>query len=168
MMKNDILFTVNDKSDYMAVLEAVSGAKTSFTEEEKASLLAIYIGSAEKQLGFAGGTLVKAILALDVPGANLLDKADADALAALSELCKEWEPKPEKAATVKDSALSGDVSQPLALALARAALDAYAGQSDLTEYREEIKALSEFLRLADEEMFSDASAFLIRVRERVR
>lgn len=167
-MKNEIWTTVGNKSCYLAVLEAVTGVKTGFTEEEKSQLLAVYADHAKNKYGFADTDLVKALLALDVPGANLLDKSDADALAVLSDLCKDWEPKPEKTAAVKDVALSGDVPQPLALALARAALDAYAGQNDLTKYREEIKALSEFLKLADEEMFSDASAFLIRVRERVR
>lgn len=167
-MKNDILFAIKDKSDYMAVLEAVSGAKTSFTEEEKASLLAIYIEIAAKQLGFAGETLVKAILDLDVPGANLLDRADADALTALRELYMSWEPDAEKAREVKTAALSGDVSEPLALALARAALDILAGLSDIAPYREDINALAEFLGKAEKETFADASVFLIRVRERVR
>lgn len=167
-MKNDILFTLNDKSDYMTVLEAVSGAKTSFTEEEKANLLSIYTGSAAKQLGFAGETLVKAILALDVPGANLLNQADADALSALCELYKSLEPDAEKAREVKTAALSGDVSEPLALALARAALDILAGLSDIAPYREDINALAEFLGKAEKETFAEASVFLIRVRERVR
>lgn len=167
-MNSGILNQIGNKDDYMKVIEAALGVKTDFTEAEKAGLLAIYQETSEGSFGFTDKTLVKAILAMEVPGANLLDKPDADALAALSDLCKDWEPNPEKAATVKDFALSGDVSQPLALALARAALDAYAGQNNLTEYREEIKALSAFLSLADEKMFSDASAFLIRVRERVR
>lgn len=167
-MKTDILSIINKKSDYMMALDVATGAKTSFTDQEKSELLAVYADNAKNKFGFDDETLVKAVLALDAPGANLLDKPDAAALAALSDLCKDWELKPEKAAAVKDSALSEDVSQPLALALARAALDAYAGQNDLTEYREEIKALSAFLSLADEKMFSDASAFLIRVRERVR
>ena len=167
-MNSGILNQIGNKDDYMKVIEAALGVKTDFTEADMAGLLAIYQETSEGSFGFTDKTLVKAILAMEVPGANLLDKPDADALAALSDLCKDREPNPEKAATVKDFALSGDVSQPLALALARAALDAYAGQRDLTPFREDIKALAEFLKCADEDAFSDASMFLLRVRERVQ
>lgn len=167
-MRNSVLQYINNIEDYKTVIDAITGEKQEFAEEEASNLLAIYAKGAVNMFGFEAEVLVKAVLALDVPGANLLDKSDAGALTALSELCKDWEPTLEKAATVKEIALSGDVSAPLSLALARAALDTYASQSDLAKYREEIKALSEFLKLADEEMFSDACAFLIRVRERVR
>ena len=167
-MKNDIWTAVENKSCYLAVLEAVTGVKTGFTKEEKSQLLAVYADHAKNKYGFSDTDLVKALLALDVPGANLLGKADNSALTALSELCRDWEPDAEKAGTVKAAALAGNVSQPLALALARAALDAYAGQRDLTPFREDIKALAEFLKCADEDAFSDASMFLLRVRERVQ
>lgn len=167
-MKADALSNIDKKTDYLMTLDAVTGAKTSFTDQEKSDLLAVYADNAKNKFGFEDETLVKAVLDLDVTGVNLLDKADADALSDLCELYKDWEPKPEKAAAVKGSALSGDVSQPLALALARAALDTYAGQSDIAPYREEIKALAELLKGADEGSFADASAFLIRVCERVR
>lgn len=167
-MKTDVFSIINSKTDYLAALEAVTGEKTAFTKDEKAKLLEIYADTARNKFGFEDGVLVKAVLALDVPGANLLDKADADALTALAGLCADWTPDAKKAGPVKDAALSGDVSRPLDLALARAALDAYAGQKDLAPYREDIKALAEFLKDADEDAFGDASMFLIRVRERVR
>lgn len=167
-MKINVLPTIDDKTDYMTALEAVTGAKTSFTEEEKAKLLDIYVKNAERGFGFEGETLVKAVLALDVPGVNLLDKDDADALTTLCELCKDWEPDTEMAEAAKTAVLSGTVSGSLSLALARAALDALADQKDITPYREDIKALAEFLKDADGDAFSDASVFLVRVRERVR
>lgn len=168
MMRNSILITINDRTDYLTTLEAVTGDKTEFSTEEAGTLLNIYRKDAAQRLGFTDETLVKAVLALDVPGVNLLDSHDADALADLCELCADWRTKPEKAAAVKDAALTGNVSAPLTLAMARAALDAYAGQSDIAHYRDEIKDLADRLRQADEEAFSDASAFLIRVREYVR
>lgn len=167
-MKTDVLSNVDKKADYLMTLDAVTGTKESFTDQEKLDLLAVYEDNAKNKFGFDNETLVKAVLVMDVPGASLLDKTDIDAMSALCELYKDWESKPERAETVKDAALSGDVSQPLALALARAALDTYAGQSDLVQYREEIKALSKFLGLAEDAAFEDASVFLIRVRERVR
>ena len=167
-MKTNVISTINSKSDYLTALEAITGEKQSFTEEEKDKLLAIYADNAKNKFGFEDETLLRAVLALDVPAVNLLDKADADALAALCGLCADWEPDTEKAGPVKAAALSGDVSAPLTLAMARAALDALVGQQDISPYREDIKALAEFLKDADEDAFSDASAFLIRVRERVR
>lgn len=160
--------TISSKEDYLTVLEAVTGEKTVFTEQEAMKLMTIYLDNAESKFGFADEILVKAVMALDVHGANLLDKADADALAALSQLCADWEPKPEKANAAKTAALAGDVSAPLALALARASLDAYASQPDIVPYREDIATLAEALKQADEATFSAASAFLIRVHERVR
>lgn len=167
-MKTNEISTIGSKSDYLAVLEAVTGEKTEFSQEDADKLLGIYRENAKNNFGFDDEALVKAVLALDVPAVNLLGKADADALAALSTLCGDWEGKPELAMDAKSAALNGAVSKSLALALARAALDAYAGQRDLTTYREDIKALVEFLKNADEDAFADASVFLIRVRERVR
>lgn len=167
-MKGNILDTIYSKNDYMTALEAVIGEKQSYTEDEKAKLLEIYADNAKNKMGFGDEIMVKAVLALDVPGANLLDKADADALVSLRELCADWERDPEKANAVKDAALAGDVSKPLALAMARAALDALAGQKDTAVYREDIAALAEFLKSAEEETFAEASRFLLRVRERVR
>lgn len=167
-MKLNVLPEIKNKADFMVTLEAVSGEKTSFAAEEKERLLAVYMNSAADKFGFAGETLVKAVLALDVPGANLLDEADAGALDVLCALCRDWEPDPLKAAAVKAAALSGDVSQPLALALARAALDAYTGQSNISSYRDEVIALSKFLGQVEDKEFEDASVFLFRVRERVQ
>lgn len=167
-MKNIILPSVKDRTDYLTVLEAVTEEKTEFTPEEAKNLLDIYMKDADQKLGFANETLVKSVLAMDVPTVNLLDEADADALIALSDLCADWEPNVEKAGTVKAAALSGDVSQPLALVLARAALDAYAGQNDITAYREDIVSLTKFLKQAEDKAFEDASKFLLRARERAR
>lgn len=167
-MKNIILPSVNDRIDYLTVLEAVTEEKTEFSPEEAENLLAIYMKDADQKLGFANEALVKSVLALDVPGANLLDKTDADALTELCTLCADWEPNVEKAGTVKAAALNGAVSQSLALVFARAALDAYAGQNDITAYREDIVSLTKFLKQAEDKAFEDASKFLIRVRERVR
>lgn len=167
-MKSNEISTTVSKSDYLTVLEAVTREKTSFTGEEKARLLTVYADSAKIKYGFENETLVKAILALDVPGANLLNETDSKALETLRQLCGDWSPDAEKAATVKDAAMNGDASEPLKLAAARAALDAYANQSDLSPYRDEIKDLAGLLKQADEAAFSDASVFLIRVRERVR
>lgn len=168
MAKNDILTAIRDRTEYTIVLDAVTGLKTSFSGEEVAKLLEIYRDNAKNNFGFADETLVKAVLAMDVPGANLLGKADAEALDDLCELCKDWAQNPEKAAAVAACALSGDVSEPLALALARAALDVYAAQDNVAQYREEITALADLLKGADEAAFADASVFLIRVRERAR
>lgn len=167
-MSNLILSSIGRKDDYLMALEAVTEEKTEFSQEDSEKLLTIYRENAKNNFGFDDEIMVKAALALDIPRANLLDKTNAAALAILCELCKDWEPKPENASAVKDAALSGDVAMPLSLAMARAALDAYAGQDDLDPYREEIKALAEFLKQADKEAFYDASVFLIRVRERVR
>ena len=164
----DVIGTIDKKEDYLAALEAMTGEKTEFTSEEAGKLLEIYLERAKNKLGFGDETLVKAVLALDVPGANLLEQADADALAVLAELCGDWTPGPEKIDAARTAAMDGDVSRPLALAMARAALDAYAGQSDIGQYREEIKALAGVLGQADEDSFADACTFIVRVRERVR
>lgn len=160
--------TIDKKEDYMTVLEALMGEKTEFTPEEAGKLLEIYQEDAKNKFGIADETLVKAVLALDVPGANLLDKADADALAVLAELCRDWTPGPEKISAVKAAAMAGGASQPMALAMARAALDAYACQSDIGPYREEIRALAGVVGQADEDSFAAACNFLVRVRERAR
>lgn len=167
-MKSNILIRVDNKTDYMTVLEAVTGGKTEFTADEKTRLLEIYLDSAKNKFGVEDKTLVKAILAMDVPGANLLEEADAGALDVLCALCRDWEPDVEKAKAAKTTALDGNVSAPLSMSLARAALDAYAGQNDISSYREEVVALSEFLGQVEDKEFEEASVFLIRVRERVQ
>lgn len=167
-MRNSILVNTWELDKYQMVLDAATGKKTDFTEEEKAKVLAIYTERAKITFGFDDEVLLKSVLSLDVPGANLLDKADADALDVLCELYKDWEQKPEKALAAKNVALSGDVSEALSLALVRAALDTLAGQTDIAPYREDIEALAEYLKQAGEDIFSDVSAFLVRVRERVR
>lgn len=167
-MKEHMLSSIREKADYLALAEAVTGEKTVFTKEEKAKLLEIYAENATNRFGFENAVLVRAVLALDVPGANLLDKADADALSTLCTLFEGWDQKPERAGAVRTAALNGDVSEPMALAMARAALDTYAMQKDLVPYREDIRALTEFLRGAEEDAFSEGCAFLVRVRERVR
>lgn len=158
----DMINTIREKDDYFTVLDAVSGEKTEFTADESQKLLDIYTKNGKRLFGFENEALVKAVLALLMPGTSLLDKADADALAILCELIKNE--GPDKANAVKAAALSGDVSAPLALAMARAALDAYAGQKDLAPYREDIRALADVLRGADEAAFADACVFLIHVR----
>lgn len=168
-MRNDILAGISDLNDYKMVVEAVTGEKKTFTVEESEKLLAVYEDCAERIMGITDQTLAKAVLALDVPGANLLDRADGDALAALCGLYKGREGILEKAEIIKELALCGDVSGPLALVLARAALDTYIEQSDIAAHRNEIKELADFLKdAADESKFGSASAFLIRVRKSVR
>ena len=173
-----ILGSIGGKNDYLTVLEAVSGTKTSFTEEEKAKLLTIYSENAESGFGFADESLSKMMLVLDTapdknapgtsPLAGELGGADLDALSSLTALCGNWEGKPELAVDAKSAALNGAVSKPLSLALARAALDALASQKDITPYREDITVLTSLLGQAEDKAFEDASKFLIRVRERVR
>lgn len=179
-MKNDILTTIENKADYKLVLEALTGEKTTFTEEEKAKLLEIYHDSAVQKFGFDDDTLVRALLVLDTapengpdssPFAGLLDQGTLSALAALTALETGWRKAtqdPAPALAAKTTALEGGGSAPLNLALARAALDALAGQADLTPYRADITALADFLNGAGDETFTDASRFLVRVRERVR
>lgn len=167
-MNNRILGSISSKNDYLTALESATGTKTSFTEEEKAKLLAVYTQNAKRGLGFENEPLVKAVLALDVPGASPLDEADAGALDVLCALCGDWKPDVEKAEAAKTAALDGNVSAPLSMALARAALDAYTGQSNISSYREEIIALSGFLGQVEDKEFEDASVFLIRVREQVQ
>lgn len=177
-MKNDILSSVLIKNDYLTIMEAVTGAKTSFTQEEKTHLLNIYLENAATAFGVRDATLLKLLAVLDTapdkaapetsPLAGDLDAADIAALTNLITLCKDWNPTPEKAQAVKATALGGGTSAILAQALARAALDVYAGRSDITPYQEDINTLAAFLKQADEETFSDASTFLIRVRGRCR
>lgn len=177
-MKADILNTITNKNDYLAVLDATTGIKTVFTQEEKETLQNIYMSCSESWCGSNSPELAKLLLALDTapdkatpggsPLADGLSEADLSALGALYGLCADWERKPEKAEPVKTAALSGSASSPLTLALARAALDAYAGQNDAAQYLEEITALADLLRQTDDAGFTNASAFLVRVRERCR
>lgn len=177
-MRNTVLNSLNDLNNYMTVLDAITGTKQDFSEEETAQLLAIYEDDAENKFGFTGNELVKMLLVLDTAAEKgkpdtsslfgILDTSDLSALAVLTALCVDWEQKPEPALTAKSAALCESVSEPLALALARAALDVLAGQNDIAAYREDIAALAEFLKNAGEETFTNASKFLIHVRDRVR
>lgn len=177
-MTSDMIHTINSKTDYLAMVKAVTGLKTSFTQDEEARLFAVYQDRAEKKFGFTNETLLRLLMVLDTapdkttpagsPLAGALNKTDLDGFAALCGLHTDLEQEPEKARTIKGAALAGDVSGPLALALARAALDTYAEQRDLTPYRKDIEELVEFLKGADEASFTDACAFLVRVWERVR
>lgn len=167
-MKSNIFSTIRNKEDYLTVFDAITNTKPSYTEDEKAKLLSIYTENAASELGFSDDTLIKAILVLDIPAVNLLNKADMDALSALSALYVDWELDVEKAHIVKDAALNGGVTQSLAISMARATLDVYLSQNDIAKYQKDINSLSEFLKQADAKIFSDACAFLIRVRERVR
>lgn len=178
-MKNDILTTIENKTDYKLALEALTGEKTTFSEEEKARLLAVYTDNAGGRFGFSDDTLVRALLVLDTapengpdssPFAELLNQAALSALSALIALEAAWRKAnqdPAPALAAKTAALDGDASAPLDLALARAALDALAGRSDLTPYRTDINALADFLNGAGDEGFTEASRFLVKVRGRV-
>lgn len=177
-MRNNVLTSIDDLNDYMAVLEAITGTKQDFTEEETGRLIAIYEDEAENKFGFTGSKLVKMLLVLDTAAEKgrpdtsslfgILDMSDRSALGALTTLCGDWEQKPGPALAAKTASLTEGINESLALALARAALDVLAGQNDIAPYREDIAALAEFLKNAGEETFANASRFLLRVRERVR
>lgn len=179
-MKSNILDWVDEKENYMAVMDAIVGTEKHYTDEDKKQMLDIYAKRAVDLFGFTDQVLLKALIILDTaqgpgktepresPVKDMVSREDLDGLSALCDLYADWQPDLNKAEAVKTNALSGDMSETLALALARAALDVYAGQKDLANYREDIAALAGMLKGADEAAFSDASAFLIRVRERVR
>lgn len=177
-MRNNILNSIDDLDSYMVVLEAVTGSKKDFTAEETARLVAIYLDNAENKFGIMGDGLVKMLLVLDTAAekgrpetsslSGVLSKADLDALGALAALYEDWTQNPEQGRKARNAALAEGVDEVLRLALARAALDALAGQKDIAAYREDIAALAEFLKSAEEETFANASRFLLRVRERVR
>lgn len=177
-MRNHILTSIEDKNSYLAVVDAVGGEKKAFTDEEKTQLLAVYADKASNKFGFSEESLLKLLIVMDtaqekgVPDTSALaeevSREDFSALCALCALYMDWEQKPELALKVKKAALDMDVSNPLALALARAALDALAAKRDISLYREDIIELSAFLRQADSDAFADASRFLLRVQERAQ
>lgn len=186
-MNNVILNAIENKGDYMAVLEAVTGMKKQFTDEETNKLLKIYEDNADRSFGLQDKKAVRTILVLDTadmgvenpmssaPLAALLNKVDLDALDSLIALYRaDQKQKPELAMQMKDMILIKDAVQTngmtnwLALSMARAALDILAGQRDITLYREDIKWLVEFLKQADENEFHDASCFLPRVIEHLK
>lgn len=177
-MRNIILENTGDHNEYIAVMDAVSGLKEDFSQEDVENLTKIYRKYYNKISEPNLDGLIRLLLVLDTaadgtqpessPLFGNLDGTEANAMRALYNVCKDWEPNAEQAAAAKTAALSGDVSEPLALALARAALDVYAGQKDFTAFREDIKPLANLLKQADEADFSDASLLLIQVRERVR
>lgn len=175
-MNNKFIANISDKNEYVTVMEAVTGTKRSFTDAEKEKLRQIYINEAETNFGFANEELVKLLLVLDTaqdktdpagsPMADGLDKTSLDALGILAALHGSRIKKPELALAAKTAALNGDVSELLALALARAALDTLSVQQDIAAYREDINGLIELLNRADNEMFQQASMFLHHVRNR--
>lgn len=176
-MKANILTGIDSLENYRIVLEAITGTKREFTQEETESLLKVYEDNGERAFGFSDKELVKMVLVMDTAAGDgpdsstmkdLLDKADLEGLCALTALCGDRGRRPELALKVKDAALSDGVNDKLALAMARAALDVLVGQNDITPYREDINALAAFLKQAGEDAFADASRFLVRVMERAR
>lgn len=176
-MKNEMLSAITSQKDYMAVADAIIGAKQNFSGEETENLLRIYMENGKRAFGFDDEFLVKMMLVMDTaagdgpessPMKDLLDKADLEGLGALHALCRDRGRRPEPALKVKDTVLSGGVNEKLSLAMARAALDVLVGQNDITPYREDINALAAFLKQAGEDAFADASRFLVRVMERAR
>lgn len=175
-MNDTILTSIHEKDDYLSVAEAVTGGKTEYTAEETAQLLAVYERKMEAAYGLKDKPLAKLFMVLDTadrdseepvktaPLASLLEEADQAGLAALVELCRDGYNTPELAIQAKNAALSGVLDEGLALALARAALDALAGRRDIAKYREDISALIDFLGAADESKFYQASMFLWGVR----
>lgn len=177
-MRSDVINIISKKDAYLTAVSAVTGAKTVYTEDEKTSLVKIYQENAEIKFGFADELLLRLIIVLDTaqdkadpmssPFAGDLSENDRDALTALWELYKKGKQSPKEIEPVKTAALSKNVSKPLALALARAALDVLVDQTDISPYREDIGALADLLKNAEDDTFSDASNFLIRVRGRVQ
>lgn len=175
-MKSTILESIPEKADYMSVAEAVMGTKQEYTEEETAQLLAVYEDKMAAAFGLTDKTLDKLFMVLDTadqeakepmmtaPLLNLVSEADQNGLAVLVELCRNRNSTPDLSVQAKNAALAGDLDQGLAMALARAALDALAGRRDLKTYRADINALLDFLGGADEEKFYQASMFLWGVR----
>lgn len=176
-MKNEIMAAIDGKKDYIMTMDAITGTKREFTQEETESLLKIYEDNGERAFGFSDKELVKMVLVMDTAAGDgpdsstmkdLLGGADLEGLCALTALCGDRGRRPELALKVKDAALSDGVNDKLALAMARAALDVLAAQNDITPYREDINALAAFLKQAGEDAFADASRFLVRVMERAR
>lgn len=175
-MKSTILESIPEKADYLNVAEAVTGGKTEYTEEEAAQLLAVYEDKMAAAYGLTDKTLDKLFMVLDTADRNskepmktarlahLLSEADQTGLVILVELCRNRNSTPALAIQAKEAALAGEMDQGLALALARAALDALAGRRDIKAYRADINALLDFLGGADESKFYQASMFLWGVR----
>lgn len=173
-MNETILTSIHDKGDYLSVAEAVTGGKTEYTAEEAAQLLAVYEDKMAAAFGLNDKAMVKLFLVLDTadrdgdvkdaPLLNLAGEADQNGLTVLAEMCRDRSGAPELAVQAKNAALAGEMDEGLALALARAALDALAGRRDITKYREDISALIAFLGTADENKFYQASMFLWGVR----
>lgn len=175
-MNETILTNIQKKDDYMSVAEAVTGTKTEYTAEEAEQLLAVYKQKMADAYGLRDETLVKLFMVVDTADRDseesvetasltgLLDEADRNGLAVLEKLCRDGYNTPELAIQAKTAALAGEIDEGLALALARAALDALAGRRDIKDYRADINALIAFLREASEYKFYQASMFLRGVR----
>lgn len=175
-MNEAILTGISEKDDYLTVAGAITGAKQKFTDEEAEKLLAVYEQKMADAFGVSDKTLVKMFMVLDTadrdseepvksaPLLGVLDEADRAGLTILVGLYLDGHRTPALAIQAKDAALAGDLDQGLALALARAALDALAGRRDIASYREDVSALIAFLGEADEGKFYQASVFLWGVR----
>lgn len=175
-MNEAILTGISEKDDYLAVAGAITGAKQEFTDKEAEKLLTVYEQKMADAFGVSDKALVKLFMVLDTAGRDseepvktapllgVLDEADREGLTVLVGLYLDGHRTPELAMNAKNAALAGNLDEGLALALARAALDALAGRRDIAKYREDISALIDFLGAADESKFYQASVFLWGVR----
>lgn len=157
---------ITDKNDYLTVVNAISGTKTEFTENEKQQLLSIYSNSPEIKAGFASDTLIKCILTLDVPSIDILDQPMSNALSALAELCRQPNPDVISINAVQNLILSDNIDQSLSISMARAVIDAFIVRDDCLMHHDQITALLNYIGKVESYVFTEATLLLFRVRER--
>lgn len=175
-MSKEILSYIEDKNTYLIAEEALAGSKTDFTEEEIAGLLKAYSKYLSEWRSIRDESLLKMILVLDTarptddkpianaPLAHLLSEADQAGLEALAAL--RTNDGDEIRATLDAVKLvsNTEMSQVLSLALARVILDDLAQRKDVSKYRDTVESMTEILRNADEDVFSQTSRFLVITR----
>lgn len=157
---------ITDKNDYLAVVNAISGTKTEFTDDEKQHLLSIYSSSPDIKAGFASDVLIKCILTLDVPSIDILEQPISEAFSALTELCGQPEPDMASIDAVQNLVLSGNIDQSLSISMARAVIDAFIIRDDCLAHCEQITTLLNYVGKVEPYVFTEATLLLFRVRER--
>lgn len=175
-MSKEILGYIDDKNTYLIVEKALANGKTDFTEEEIAGLLKAYRKYLSEWRSIRDESLLKMILVLDTanptgdkpianaPLAHLLSETDQAGLEALEALRATDGGKIQTTLDAAKLVSNTEISPVLGLALARAILDALAQRKDVSKYRDTVESMTEILRNADEDVFSQTSRFLVMTR----